>query len=491
MLWNTFEEPCEDKHLAVPSRSISKVCPKDLSSTGMPATRTMARFLLPIAILFTLIAGASLVPTVSAAATPQFFETVVVEDTDGDFEGRGWVDIVAVYVGEKFGFDPEKRILKGNHALFRFELAAIQPLTCSVVYRYDVEFMVDGAAKNATATMSTSAPSTGQDSCSLKPGAGTQIIGNSLVTAVPSDSLGIMPGSVISEVWAHSSIVGPAGLITQDVAPFDNANAASPSATKPGGTLLSYTAVGVYPFLRVVPLTPTEQYSVNGGEVEYAFQFFSHEAISNDNIRVRFEIPDGWTLSPSRGTTGADPEGQLSGGSAGSPVEFTFTTSATGIVNEGDVANIVMHVIADSGGYERINTITTVSGAKITDANLTFDLASKGPFKAEDASTIRFSASHPTIDLAGQALSIDVYQGTRRITTLTAKDVGAGVYEVQYSFPDAGEYRLDVYISSMKPSPHQEFTVSVEKGGLAPGPGFLTILLVGLLGAAGYLRRNR
>ncbi len=455
----------------------------------MPATVTMARFLLPIAILFTLIVGVALVPTVSAKAEPMFFESVIVEDTDADFAGQGHLDIVAVYAGEKFVFDPEKRILKGNHILFRFQLADTA-VNCGTLARYDVEFMVDGAAKNATAFLTTEAPGIGDSACNKKPGAGTQLIGASLLVAVSSESLGIAPGSVISDVWAYSSIVAPTGLTVQDIAPQDNANTPSGQATKPSGTLLSFTSVGVYPFLRVVPLTPTEQYSVNGGELEYAFQFFSHEAISNDNIRVRFEIPDSWTLSPSRGTTGADPEGQLSGGSAGSPVEFTFTTSSTGIVNEGDVANIVMHVITDSGGYERINTVTTVSGAKITDPNLTFDLASKGPFKAEDASTIRFSASHPTIDLAGQALSIDVYQGTRRITTLTAKDVGAGVYEVQYSFPDSGEYRLDVYISSMKPSPHQEFTVSVEKGGLAPGPGFMTILLVGLLGVAGYLRRN-
>ena len=476
--------------------SVSKVCPKDLSSTAIPATSTMARLLVSSALLFTVVLGAAFIPSASAAATPTFFEGTIVEDTEGDYSGREWADIVAVYVAEKFAFDPEKRIMKGNFLIFRIQLASqAAPIPCTTSMQYDIHFTVDGAEKVVSAVVATDSPASQNNPCGRIPGPGgtapVQFLGDSVIMAVPSADFGVVAGSVIGEVWASSAVIGGPSPVVHDIAPHDNANTASGAAEKPAGPFLSYTAVGVFPFLRVVPLTPTEQYSVNGGEIEYAFQFFSHDQVSNDNIRVRFDIPDGWTLSPSRGTTGADPEGQLSGGSAGSPVEFSFTLSATGIVNEADVAEVLMHVITDAGGYEEIKTLTTVSGAKITDSNLTFDLASKGPFKAEDESTIRFSASHPTIDLAGQALSIDVFQGTRRITTLTAKDVGAGTYEVVYTFPDAGEYRLDVYISSMKPSPHQEFTVSVEKGGLAPGPGFLTILLVGLLGVAGYLRRNR
>lgn len=456
----------------------------------------MARSLVLIALLFTVVLGAAVVPSASAAATPTFFEATIVEDTADDYAGRSWADIVAVYVSEKFAFDPEKRIMKGNFLIFRVELGSPDPpIPCTTSVQYDIHFTVDGAEKLVTGVVATDSPASQSNPCGRIPGAGgsapVQFLGSSLIIAVPSADFGLVPGSVIGEVWASSATIGGPSPIVHDIAPFDNTNTPSGQAAKPAGPFLSYTAVGVFPFLQVVPLTPTEQYSVNGGEIEYAFQFFSHEQVSNDNIRVRFELPDGWTLSPSRGTTGADPEGQLSGGSGGSPVEFTFTLSSTGIVNEADVAEVVMHVITDAGGYAQIKTLTTVSGAKITDSNLTFDLSSKGPFRAEDESTIRFSASHPTIDLAGQALSIDVFQGTRRITTLTAKDVGAGVYEVTYTFPDAGEYRLDVYISSMKPSPHQEFTVSVEKGGLAPGPGFMTLLLVGLLGVAGYLRRNR
>lgn len=461
------------------------------------ATSDMPRLLIP-AVGFLLLVAAS-APVVSAAATPNFYEGVVIEDTDGDFAAAGHLDIVALYVGEKFGFDPEKKVLKGNQVGFRLEVRDIGSFGvpfCGVEVMYRIQLKVDGVDKNATVHL-TSPPGTDAKNCIATPGTGStgpiSLIGNSIVLTLPSESLGVVPGSVLSDFWAYSMASnGPltGNAMAQDTAPGDNRNAPTGAPLAPSESLGSYTAVGVFPFITAVPLVPTEQFSVNGGEVEYAFQFFSHEQLSDDNIRVRFEIPDAWTLSPSRGTTGVDPEGQLAGGSGGTPVEFSFTTSATGIVNEGDVAAVVMHVITDAGGYQQVIATTTVAGPKISDPNLTFDLTSKGPFTAEESSTIRFSASHPTIDLAGQTLSIDVYSGTRRITTLTAKPVGGGVYEVVYAFPSDGEYRLDVYISSMKPSPHQEFTVSVEKGGLAPGPGFVTILLVALLGVAGYLRRN-
>jgi hypothetical protein len=452
----------------------------------------MARLPVFVSLLFAGFLAFSFVPSASAAATPSFQETVVVEDTDGDFAGREALDIVAVYVTETFGYDPEKKILLGNNVVFRIEVVSPDAVTCGTMAKYEVLYKVDGAEHNASASVFNN-PSNVQSPCSPAVSPGANRVGNSLIVVMPAASLGVVPGSQLTDFWARSS-VGPyngAGSFTdQDIAPNDNANSPSPPGTVPTEGLLSYTSIGVFPFINVVPSVPTEQYSVNGGEVEYAFQFFSHEGLSSDNIRVRFEIPEGWTVSPSRGSTGKDPEGQLSGGSGGTPVEFTFTASSTGIVNEGDVANVIMHVITDSGGYQKVVTTTTVSGAKISDANLTFDLQSKGPFTAEETSTIRFKAEHPTIDLAGETLSIDVYSGTRRITTLTAKPMGAGVYEVMYSFPGQGEFRLDFFISSMKPSPHQEFTVNVEKGGLAPGPGFAMILLIAFVGVAGYLRRN-
>jgi hypothetical protein len=201
---------------------------------------------------------------------------------------------------------------------------------------------------------------------------------------------------VISDVWAFSSTVVGGQTFVHDAAPQDNSNSPSVSAVKPSVPLLSYNALGVFPFITVEPMTPLEQYSVNGAEVQYKFQFFSHPELKDDNIRVRFQIPEGWTLSPSRGSTGADPEGQMSGGSNGEPVEFAFTASATGIVNDGDVATIVMDVITDAGGHVQILTHTTVSGPKISDANFTLDLTSKGPFKAEDETAIRFTAAHPS-----------------------------------------------------------------------------------------------
>src|SRR5687767_5965974 len=118
----------------------------------------MARFLLLIAIVFTVFLGAAVMPSASAAATPTFFEGTIVEDTAGDYP-HTWADIVAVYVSEKFAFDPEERVMKGNYLLFRIELAAPDaPQPCTASAQYDVHFTVDGAEQVVSGVVGTDSP---------------------------------------------------------------------------------------------------------------------------------------------------------------------------------------------------------------------------------------------------------------------------------------------------------------------------------------------
>lgn len=440
----------------------------------------------------------ALVPVVAAKPDPRFFEAVVVEDIEGDYlaPGNGVLDIVGVHVSEKFAYDPDRRAGDFEY-VFRFQLRELT-MACPARIRLDVNFKVDGDSKPPIfARIMT--PSTGDAACQVLPdgGSGPVTIVRGLASvevAVPQSSLGVASGIAGANLTAFTAqsfqLVDEGGQnrVSHDVAPHDNQNA--PSNTLPTTGLKSYTSIGVFPFVTVAPVTPLERYSVNGGEVKYIFQFISHPDLSDDAIRVLFTIPEGWQLSPSQGTTGANAEGQLTGGSAGQPRDFAFTASSNGLVNEGETYDIFMTVITQSGGHVFVPTRTTISGPRISDPNYTFELLTPSGLVAEESNEIRFSVGTALGPLEGARLSIDISKPGGAHQTVDATSVGNGTYKAVYTFPAEGTYILDVYVSSLKPSPHQEFTVEVG-GGSAFASGLAWLGALTALGAAFLRRRPR
>src|SRR5687768_7529407 len=111
-------------------------------------------------------------PTATAAATPKFFETTVVEDTADDYEGqpRESLDLVGVYVSEKYQYDAETMV--GQEVItFRFEVASIGAIACTTVNRYDIFFKLDGVDKHFYAGYTTTSPSD-RNACAPQPADG-------------------------------------------------------------------------------------------------------------------------------------------------------------------------------------------------------------------------------------------------------------------------------------------------------------------------------
>lgn len=446
-----------------------------------------SRFLVGVFVLLAL--SLPLVPSVAAKPAPRFFETVVVEDVDGDYAapGNGALDLVGVHVAEKFAYNPDQR--QGDFSLVvRWETRAPREMQCGSTIAYSVQFKVGSATKTVEAQQ-TSPPPPGNAACIPVPTAPAILTPFGIEIGVSSATLGIAPGTNITGFVGWTSTVSGDQKVRQDVAPYDNRNAPyAPNEPLPSAGLRSHMSIGVFPFVTVAPVTPPEQYSVNGGEVKYIFQFISHPELSDDAIRVLFAIPEGWQLSPSQGTTGPNPEGQLTGGSSGQPRDFAFTASSNGIVNEGEAYDIYMTVITQSGGHVYVPTRAVISGPRISDPNYTFELLTPSGLVAKESNEIRFSVGTALGPLEGARLRIDVSKPGGARQTVDATSVGNGTYKAVYTFPGEGTYILDVYIASLKPSPHQEFTVEVGGGG-AFSSGLAWLGAVTALGAA-FLRRR-
>lgn len=448
--------------------------------------------ILPIYVFLALLAGNLLfLAAPAAAAKAAFFETTAAIDTANDFSGNGALDIVAVHFSEKYRFNKDDRT--GEDVLIiRWELRAISGHTCGSTSRYDVSFTSGGQVRNHYASI-TSNPG-GDDSCIVKAADGTGAVKlneTSVTLTIPSSSVGLAPGVLLTGICAKSSAMAPAPVGQpqyQDVVPLDNANA--PMSACPTASLPSYTGKGVFPLVLVEPIDGLFRYSVNGREVEFDFNVSSHPALSGDQISVYFDAPDGWALAPSQGTTGADPVGSFTGGANGAARRFSFSASDNRGTAIGETVLVGMNVISDSGGHVNLTAIIEVTGEKIEDPAIRVSLLSPGPFKAGQSSEVRFHFAYDNDTIDGQAVKVDLLQGRKRVATFVAVEKGSGIYAALVQFPGAGTYTLDAYLASQTPSPHQAFTIQVEKaGGLLPAStGVATLLLIA---GGAWLRRRQ
>ncbi|HLE47138.1 MAG TPA: hypothetical protein VI818_02485 [Candidatus Thermoplasmatota archaeon] len=437
-------------------------------------------------VLSTLLLASAVLPAIVTAKT-NFDEVTVVTDTEGDFMADGALDIVAVHIAERYRYILDEK--RGDDVVaVRFELRSHNDLKCNTAARYDLVYDA-GGPKTIAGGMS-SAFSTGSNGCVPQPnditGKTTIDSTGSLVVTVAKATLGLVDGAELKGLYAISYSSSGGQAVAQDVAPHNNNNA--PQSAPPPTGRQNYFLKGTFPYVTVAPSTSLNQYSVGGQEVKYSFKVATHPELRDENIRVRFQIPPDWSVAPSQGTTGADPEGQFTAANDGTARDFAFSLSATGIANEGDVVPVIMEVITDRGGHANITTLTTVSGAKITDPNLTISLLTPGPFDT-GTSEVRMSVANATGPLNNIRFALEVTKPGHR-STYEAENVGNGTWKALVNFKDAGSYTVDAYVSSVKPSPHQTFVVQVEEGGLAPAPGMPMILLL-VAGLALWRLRSR
>lgn len=433
-------------------------------------------------------------PSVSAqaAGSPAYFERTVLTDTEGDYAGNAALDIVNVYVHERYRFDFEKRQEIGDAVFFRVEPADLEELPGSITARYHVRAEANGSAHDLWVDVSNNAQ-TGIEVSGSAPGVSGDTNSTSVLITVPYDTLGVAAGSTLTGVWAATSTAGGDARLWHDVAPMDNGGlptgATEPEA--PGGAA-SIAVLGPFPFVTTVPQGPLAKPSAEGAEVKYSFEAVPAPGLSGEIVRYFFESPSGWTIEPSRGSSGADPVGEITGLAAPNPVSFDVTIAATGFPPLGTEAVVTMEMVSASGAHQIFDLVTTVTGPKLNSSEYQFDMLSSANVDAGDTTPLEFRVLLANgSDLSGGlAVKVDMMQAGQIVDTVPTNSTGNGTYVAEYAFPSEGQWTADVYISNLRPSPHQEFTVNVASGGLLPGPGVAALFAAAAVAFLAYRRRD-
>lgn len=419
-----------------------------------------------------------------AGAAVAYYEITIISDTAGDFQGNGALDLAFVHLGEKFAYNPDQNAGK-TVVDIRLEVRSLGDLQSlgNQAVRYEFHYKTGGTASVSSVTASWAVGATGSAPKPEVQGSGYSTA-DSIVIRIDAEAAGIAAGSAITESWATTALVSGDTTVVQDVAPHDNKNAPQASNEAPETFGAPYTASGGFPFITVESVAPLAQYSVEGGEVTYSFQFQVAAGVADDKVLVFFSPAPGWKIVPSRGVDEPEPRGEFTNVQGGDTLEFSFTMSHGGKPPPGTLQGLVMEVISLSGGHVLVDTTTTVSGAKITLPSYTFTLKTPGPFKAESASSLLVEISSLSAGglVEGAEVSADFVFQNKLEQTVFGSAKGKGQYEFDYNFPQPGAWTVDAYVSSLSPSPHQEFTVEVEKkGGLSPGVGPALVVLTFLL----------
>ncbi|MBI2077632.1 MAG: hypothetical protein HYT80_04560 [Euryarchaeota archaeon] len=431
-------------------------------------------------------------------AQAKFYETVLVVDEPEDF-AQPALDLSGVYAKEVYPYDSilqsardlivirvQPQNLDGSSSCLVYA-AQFTTQVCSM--RYDVHFEANGQPQSLFVQFG---PQAGNPRCCpIEDQKGeVRFDQNSALFFLDREALGLAAGTQITKLYATSELVKGDQRQKGDRAPGDNENL--PYDQKP--ELASefappYVVRGTYEFFTVEVVDGLVRNSIGGQQVKFSFKIAPTAGVVDDTVRVRFDRHAGWSVTPSRGTTGADPTGLITGISAGTSVPFDFSIAANDIVEEGDLAPIGVHFHSASEGHVFMVATVRVTGNVVEDPNYVFRLQDSGPFRAGEAAVIRFDL----VDAQGQArvgLPIDVafLRDGRRVATLAATPV-EGAYEAAYEFPSGGMWTIDASVRGLAPAPHAAFAVRVEDGGNAPG--LAGPLLLGTLVAVAVASRRR
>ncbi len=442
--------------------------------------------------LFALMATMSL-PAAGAQSTgsPSHFERTVLTDPEGDYTGNEALDIVAVYVHERYRFDFEKRQEIGDAVFFRVEPAGLDQLPGSLTARFHVRAEANGTAHDLWVDI---ANSDGKiQAVGGAPGVSGDTNSTSVFITVPYETLGVEVGSSLTAVWAATSTAGGDTRVWHDVAPMDNGGllAGPTEPTAPGGAG-SAGILGPFPFVTTVPTGALEKPSAEGAGVKYTFQAVPSPGLSGEIVRYFFEFPAGWTVEPSRGTSGSDPVGEITGLAAPNPVSFDVTIAATGFPPLGTEAVVTMEMISASGAHQIFEMVTTVTGPKLNSSEYQFDMLSSINTDTGGTTEMEFRVllANGSVLPPGLAVKVDMMQAGDIVDTVPTNSTGNGTYVAEYAFPSEGQWTADVYISNLRPSPHKEFTMNVSGGGLLPGPGFAALFAAAAVAFLAYRRRD-
>lgn len=444
-------------------------------------------------LLFALMATMTL-PAAAAQSTasPSYFERVVLTDPEGDYTGNEALDLVNVYAHERFRYDFEKRQAIGDSLFFRIEPAGLDQLPSQVTARFHVHADANGTSHDLWVEVSLNNQQGTVEVTGSSPGVSGDTNSTSVFLTVPYETLGVAVGSVLTSVWAATSTAGGDTRVWHDVAPMDNGGVlvGPTEPTAPDGAAI-VAVLGPYPFVTTVPKSPLAQPSAEGAGVKYTFEAVPAPGLSGEIVRYFFDIPAGWEVDPSRGSSGASPVGEITGLASPNSISFDVTVAATGFPPLGTEAVVTMEMVSASGAHQVFDLVTTVTGPKLNSSEYAFDMLSPASVDAGDTTELEFRVqlANGSALPGGLAVKVDMMQGGEIVDTVPTNSTGNGTYVAEYAFPSEGQWTADVYISNLRPSPHQEFTVNVASGGLMPAPGMAALFAAAAVALLVYRRR--
>lgn len=438
------------------------------------------------------------VPGTEAGPSPNFYERILATgDVDDYAPANRALDLDTLYLSETFKFDPDEltgvdvvTIRVAPKAFSDLQLCSPKignsaQRICGI--RYDVYFEAGGRQHQVNATYEWS----GGD----PPGpevvwanAPVRANATSVFFSLPREDFGLHPGTLIQRLWATSSLVEEDQTTLHDRIPGDNKNTPAEAHPEFAGLFAPDQRLeGTFEFFQVEAISPLHQRSVRGDDARYDFLIVPSPGVQNDRITVLWDAPLEWAVIPSRGETSGRPTGQLLDVSAGERIEFSFTARARDLVEPGQHYGILMHVISFSGGSHLVPVTLAVTEERYESPDHRFRLESAGPWRAGQPAAIRIAI----LDAQGVArvdapVGADFFHEGQLVATApgTLRD---GAWDVTYSFPKAGPWRLDAFLADLEPAPHQTFNVQVEGARNAPGPD----LVLAVLAPAGLLAWRR
>jgi hypothetical protein len=443
---------------------------------------------IPLLLVGLLLLATMLASTPTAAqASPAYFEKQLFTDASNDINVGGY-DILGVYATERFRFQFDTAYVPlGDGIFFRIVPRNIDENPNSGLMRYHIHYTLNGQSRETWADVGVD-----QGVAVVKESNASfaQVKNKEVIIVVGYDMATLTTPSVTSVWAATSAIVGPQ-RVWFDVAPRDNQGApAGTSATAPA-TTGSYTIRGPFPFVRVDPASPLRLNSVQGAEVRFAFRVVPDANVSGELVRFLFTKPAGWAIEPSRGEGGANPIGSLPN-IGPLPVDFSVSVNAPLAPPIGTLVAFPMEMVSGSGSHQVFNLTVNVTGPKILDPNYSFQAASALKAKQGETARLLFTVLNDGAALDNESLvSADFIKDGQVVATVDGRRQTPEAHEIAFNFPSEGDWTIDVYVSSLKPSPHQEFAIKVSSGGVAglPGPSGPLVVLA-LVALALVLRRR-
>lgn len=454
----------------------------------------MMRRLLPLALLLGLIPFAM---PASAAPHATFYETLFIADPDGDYDaqGQGALDILNVYVAEKYSTTFDRDVLQ-----FRVELRApsdiqfnTQPtgnggeLTGTITYM--LGFKTGGAAKQYTAEMhvvchaQAPTPTSPAYECSDPYTSEPNYVNQtSFFFVIDVAAEGLLPGDALTDGYAASRVLLNEEPLYHDLAPLDNMDQPCGLDCVLAGTG-AYTLEGNYPFLTVISANPTVEYFIQGGSAFYAINYDAVLAGGSDALLLNFTAPQGWMVEPNL-VSGSGVQGS-------GPFSVNFKVTAAGTAERDTTEAIIVDAqLLKSGGRVLTTLYATVVPPLFEHPDYKFSLMAGNTPKKGEMTNLLVSITKSDLPAVREQVWTTFYHNGVKMGELDTEYIDNGTYSTDYSFNEAGVWQVDVRIvkGGGAPSPHSVFTLNVAKDG-GKLPGFEAGIVLVALGLLFALRR--